>query len=212
MSPRYASPLLLSVLLIAGCAGTPVQESSQAPAPDITPPVPAREAPQGDVEQAFRSAVALMQAGDWRAAAGDLDGITRSNPELPGAWVNLGIARNMQGDTSAAEQAFRKAVELDPGQAEAWNQLGMLYRRSNRLDDARASYNEALKHDPAHVHAHWNLAILHDRYQPDPALALAHYEQYQQLTQSDDAQLQQWIARQREQLPNPVEMTAGVTK
>ena len=153
-----------------------------------------------------------MQAEDWHAAADRLGVITAAQPGLSGAWVNLGITRVKLGDSTGAEAAFKKAIEANSRQAEAWNQLGIIYRRSGRLDEAQAVYNEALKHDPENADAHWNLAILHDRYLPEPALAVAHYEQYQQLTQSDDAQLQQWIAGLHEQLTQAAKMTAGVTK
>lgn len=210
MLPRYVNWLLLAGLLLGGCASAPQQESLSESQPGRA--VPVGKPPARDVEADFRSALALMQAGDWHAAAERLEPVTEAAPQLAGAWVNLGIARAKLGDSSGAEQAFKQALEANSRQAEAWNQLGIIYRRSGRLDEAQFTYNEALKHDPHHANAHWNLAILHDRYLPDPALALAHYEQYQQLTQSDDARLQQWIAALREQLPKAVEMTAGVTK
>jgi tetratricopeptide (TPR) repeat protein len=202
--------LVFIAAVLPGCASTPQQESTLTPAIDSATPA-SKPAPR-DVDRDFRSAIALMQAEDWRAAAERLEAITMAQPGLSGPWVNLGIARVKLGDSSGAEQAFKKAIEVNSQQAEARNQLGIIYRRSGRLDEAQSIYNEALKYDPGHADAHWNLAILHDRYLPDPALALAHYEQYQQLTQSDDAQLQQWIARLREQLPQAVEMTAGVSK
>jgi tetratricopeptide (TPR) repeat protein len=202
--------LLFSAATLSGCAGLPQQETARAPAHDST--APANKPPSGDVDSDFRSAIALMQAEDWHAAADRLEAISKAEPGLSTPWVNLGIARTKLGDSAGAETAFKKAIEANSRNAEAWNQLGVVYRRSGRLDEALFSYNEALKRERGHSDAHWNLAILHDRYLPDPALALAHYEQYQQLTQSDDAQLQQWIASLREQLPKAVGMTAGVTK
>jgi tetratricopeptide (TPR) repeat protein len=202
--------LVFTAAVLSGCAGIPQQESTRAPAPDSNSP--ANEQPSGDVDSHFRSAIALMQAEDWHAAANSLAAITATEPGLSGAWVNLGIARTKLGDSTGAEAAFKKAIEANSRNAEAWNQLGVIYRRSGRLDQAQSSYNEALKRDRGHANAHWNLAILHDSYLPDPALALAHYEKYQQLTQSDDAQLKLWIAGLREQLPKAVKMTAGVSK
>jgi Flp pilus assembly protein TadD len=210
MLPRYVNAVLLAGILLGGCASAPQQESTRAPSPDT--PTPASKPPSVDVEHDFRSALALIQSEDWQAAADRLDAITMTDPGLSGAWVNLGIVRVKLGDSTAAEQAFKKAIEANSQQLEAWNQLGIIYRRSGRLEEAQFIYNEALKHDPGYADTHWNLAILHDRYLPDPALALAHYQQYQQLTQSNDPQLQQWIASLREQLPKTVEMTAGVTK
>jgi Tfp pilus assembly protein PilF len=120
----------------------------------------------------------------------------------------------MLGDSSAAEAAFKQALDADAGMAEAWNQLGMLYRRSGHLEKARAAYNAGLERSPDHADLHWNLALLHDTHLPDPVLALAHFERYRELTKSEDPQLQQWIATLREQVPapEPEKMTAEAKK
>jgi tetratricopeptide (TPR) repeat protein len=199
--------VLAIALLLAGCATTP-QQTALTPAQTST----TSQVTRVDTESAFRAAVNEMQHEDWHAAAERLQAITAQDPQLPGAWVNLGIAHVQLGDAAAAEADFHHALEVNAQHAESWNQLGMLYRRSNRLEDAQQAYLEALKAAPDHVDAHWNLAILYDRFLPDPAQALAHYTRYQQLTQSTDPQLQQWITGLQEQLPKPVNMTAGVSK
>jgi tetratricopeptide (TPR) repeat protein len=204
---RLPAAVLATALLLAGCATSPHQTTTSPAQTSTTSRVT-----RVDTESAFRAAVNEMQHENWHAAAERLQAITAQDPQLPGAWVNLGIAHVQLGDAAAAEADFHHALELNAQHAESWNQLGMLYRRSNRLEDAQQAYLEALKAAPDHVDAHWNLAILYDRFLPDPAQALAHYTRYQQLTQSTDPQLQQWIAGLQEQLPEPVNMTAGVSK
>jgi tetratricopeptide (TPR) repeat protein len=208
----FVLPLLLLFLAsgISGCAGTP-PEGNYVPASDSQP---APAAPARDVEAKHKYVLSLMADGNWHGAAELLEDITAARPKLSGPWVNLGIVRSMHGDSGAAEAAFKRALDVDAGNAEAHNQLGMLYRRTGRLEEARASYNAGLKRHPSHADLHWNLAILHDRYLPDPALALAHYEHYRQLTNSDDAQLQNWIAQLRDQVPEkePASMTAEAKK
>jgi tetratricopeptide (TPR) repeat protein len=170
--------------------------------------------PVKDAEGKHHYVLALMEKEEWHKAAEELELLTGARPKLAGPWVNLGIVRTMLGDSDAAEIAFKRAVDADAGHAEAWNQLGMLYRRTGRLEEARTAYNAGLQGNPKHSNLHWNLALLHDQYLPDPALALAHYERYQQLTKSDDAQLQQWIVTLREQVPAepPKKMTAEAKK
>ena len=167
-----------------------------------------------DVKGKYRYALALMADEDWHGAAAELQRITSTHPDLSGPWVNLGIVKTRLGDSAAAGTAFKHALDANARNAEAYNQLGMLYRRSGRLEDARDIYNEGLRQSPDHADLHWNLAILHDRYLPVAKLALTHYERYQQLTKSDDAQLQQWIAQLREQIPATelVKMTAEANK
>ncbi len=202
MNKGPALALVLAAALLSGCASAPV-DNNVMPTSD-TPSKPA--APVKDAEGKHRYVLALMEKEDWHTAAEELEHLTAARPNLPGPWVNLGIV--------SAEAAFKQALDANAGMAEAWNQLGMLYRRTGRLDEARTSYNAGLEQAPDHADLHWNLALLHDRYLPDPALALAHYERYQQLTKSDDAQLQQWIAKLREQVPatEPTKMTAEAKK
>jgi len=199
-----------SGMLIAGCASSP-RTDNIVPASD-TQQKPAT--PVKDAEGKHRYVLALMNDENWQAAATELEILTAARPGLAGPWVNLGIVRTMLGDSEAAESAFKRALEANAGSAEAWNQLGMLYRRSGRLEEARSAYNSGLQSSPNHADLHWNLAILHDRYLPDPVIALAHYERYQQLTKSDDPQLTHWIASLREQVPKaePAKMTAEAKK
>ena len=200
MSLRYARHLLLVTVLLQGCASAPSGEN-YVPTSD-KPQAPAE--PVKDAEGKHRYVLALMEKEDWHQAAGELELLTAARPKLSGPWVNLGIVRTMLGDGTAAETAFRQALVANDGNAEAWNQLGMLQRRSGRLEDARASYNAGLQKSPDHAALHWNLAILHDRYLPDPVLALTHYERYRVLAKDQDPRLAVWIAKLREQVPVPV--------
>lgn len=197
MSPRYANALIIIIaLLLDGCAGAP-QGHALSVASDATEET--RSEPGIDVEDEFDAAVHLMKVEDWQAASEKLAAITSAQPWLSGAWLNLGIARSNTGDAVAAEAAFKKAIDTSTRQVAAYNELGIIYRRSNRLEDAAFIYNEGLKIDPDNLHLHWNLGILYDRYLPNPAQALIHYEYYRQLTQSDDRQLLSWISELREQ-------------
>ncbi len=202
--------LVFTTVVLPGCASAP-RDADYIPASD-TQQNPG--APVKDVEGKHRYVLSLMAAADWHTAAEQLELITTGHPDLSGPWVNLGIVRTRIGDSAAAEVAFKRALDANAGNTEAYNQLGMLYRRSGRHEEARFIYNEGLKQAPDYADLHWNLAILHDKYLADPALALAHYERYQQLTKSDDTQLQQWIALLREQVPatEPDKMTAEVKK
>jgi Tfp pilus assembly protein PilF len=205
MSLRYADVLtFIIVILLTGCASTPPQ---QALVPGIDATAGVTETIT-DVEGEFQSALQLMKAEDWHAAADRLAAITAAEPGLSGPWTNLGIARNKTGDTAGAEAAFRKAIDANARQFVACNELGMLYRRRGRLQEAAAMYHQGLKINPNAGDIHWNLAILHDRYLANPAQALVHYERYQQLTQSEDKQLLSWIRDLREQV-NQVNVASG---
>ena len=196
MSHRCVNVTVFMLLIaLGGCASTPRE---QALSTGFDTPVTTTKTIT-DVEGEFQAALQLMKAGDWYTATEKLDAITASDPRLSGPWTNLGIARSKIGDTAGAELAFDKAIEANASQVVAYNELGIIYRRSGRLEAAAAVYNEGLKINPNNEDIHWNLGVLYDRYLPNPAQALFHYERYQQLTQSDDKQLLAWIDALREQ-------------
>jgi len=196
MSHRYISVISLSlVIMLGGCAGSPRRPAeSTAPGPDYKS-TSMETATDADAE--FQAALQLMESGDWHGAADRLSAIVAAKPRLSGAWTNLGIARIKIGDAAGAEEAFKRAIEMNANQLVAYNELGILYRRSGRLEEAAAIYNEGLRIKPDAEEIHWNLGVLYDRYLPNPAQALFHYERYRQLTQSEDRQLLAWISELR---------------
>ena len=168
---------------LSACSSTSIQRSLTASAP--TP----------ELITNYQHAIQSMQDEQWQTAREQLTTITTQQPSLSGPWINLGITQNMLGDPSGAETAFKTALDVNHRAIEAYNQLGILYRRQERLDESQFIYEEALRLDPDNSSIHWNLAILYDRYLPNPRQALQHYQRYQQLTGSEDPLLQAWIDR-----------------
>jgi Flp pilus assembly protein TadD len=149
--------------------------------------------PAENITLLHQQAVTLMQQDKWQEAVQSYEIITAQQDKLSGPWLNLGIAYIKTGNSKSAETALKKSLDINPENIEAYNQLGILYRRSGRLKEAAFIYESALKVAPDNTNIHWNLGILHDRYLPDARKALFHYQRYQQLTGSDNAQLQAWI-------------------
>ncbi|MEM8963094.1 MAG: tetratricopeptide repeat protein [Acidobacteriota bacterium] len=50
-----------------------------------------------------------------------LESATLLEPDLAGAWLNLGVARGRLGDRHGAIEAYRRALELDPSSAASEN-------------------------------------------------------------------------------------------
>lgn len=63
-------------------------------------------------------------------------------------WLALGRAREQAGDTSGAEAALRKALELAPNYSRVKWALGNLLVRQRRLDDGFAYLRDAVAADP----------------------------------------------------------------
>ena len=195
-STRLIGLVVMTCLLFSACSSNPTR-SQQATAS------PAMEAD-------FAQALEHMQAANWAGAMDILEGLAAQNEQLPGVWLNLGIARSKLGDSDNAITALEQAIQLDPANAIAHNQLGIAYRQAGDLVRAEQQYEESLGADSRLADAHWNLAMLYELYLHEPARALHHYEEYQQLTGSDDQRLSISIAGLKEQVQQPATITAGV--
>ncbi|MFN3566582.1 MAG: tetratricopeptide repeat protein, partial [Burkholderiaceae bacterium] len=73
---------------------------------------PAKVVPKA--EKKYQQGLALMQQGRWDEAARAFEAAIERSPKDALFWLNLARARHKQGDAAAAEQAARRALELDP--------------------------------------------------------------------------------------------------
>jgi tetratricopeptide (TPR) repeat protein len=77
-------------------------------------------------------------------------------------WFREGCALEASGSFSAAADAYRRSIELDPGLAAAHTNLGNLAHRQGRRGEAREHYERALALDGEQPEARYNLANLLD--------------------------------------------------
>ena len=121
------------------------------------------------IDRAFRSraptaaglhnrAQALLALGRAQEARGDLDRALSLDPRSSPAWAALGRALETLADRAGAEQAFRRAAELQPSPAAFYNLARFLYD-DGRPEAAIAGYRKALALDPSLAAARNNLAI-----------------------------------------------------
>src|SRR5258705_3551387 len=75
---------------------------------------------------AMRRAGALLQAGNFRAAHEQLVTIVGDNPDFVEALRLLAGAKQMLGDTAAAENLLHRALALDPNWTPTLATLGAL--------------------------------------------------------------------------------------
>ena len=77
------------------------------------------------------------------------------------------------GTFEQAEEAYQKALSLDPTLSNALTNLGNLNYRRDQLDDAERYYRRALERDPEQPEALYNLGFLRfERDEVDPAITL----------------------------------------
>jgi Tfp pilus assembly protein PilF len=86
--------------------------------------------------KALRAAVQLESEGKYALAATTYREILARDPKSVLAWTNLGNAEMQLDRASAAEEAFRKALELDANAADTLNNLAWLLYEQKRYEEA----------------------------------------------------------------------------
>lgn len=97
----------------------------------------------------------------------DLDGqmpLLLGNPGNPTVQelYEAAEAAEEAGDEDAAEQAYRRCLDLDPREPTAAFNLGNIYRNGGRITQARLCLHFAVAIDPGFAEAWYNLASLED--------------------------------------------------
>ena len=91
------------------------------------------------------------------------------------AYFQQGLALEETGaPIENAIEAYRKAVELNPGAAGALVNLGTIYYRQRKYEEAESHYLRAIEVDANYPLAHYNLGNLYDE-QGDLTRAEQHY-------------------------------------
>ena len=193
--------LILLTAAFAGCATSLPSTGVRMPVPVNAAESKSEPAVNPAVQRDFAGALSAMKLGRYQDAERMLLALTRLHPESSGPYANLGIVYFRLGKMPAATEALEKAIGINPDHAAFYNQLGIVYRQSGQLDKAREAYARALQIDSHYLNTHLNLGILYDLYLQDQGKALQHYERYQALLPSADAQVNKWIVdlKQRQQ-------------
>jgi tetratricopeptide (TPR) repeat protein len=86
-------------------------------------------------------------------------------------WNDYGIGLLLQGDLKAAEAAFLKVTQMEPGYADGWVNVARARIQEGNMDGAEQMLRKALEIDPALAKTHFFLAtVLKARGQYDEAL------------------------------------------
>jgi len=105
-------------------------------------------------------AEAFLGARQPDKALGVLDRLPPGNKGTPRQLMLEGRARNNLGDLNAAEQAFRRLLEIDPDNADGHSNLGHVLRGMMRNRDAERHLRRALELEPQHCRALQTLAAI----------------------------------------------------
>ena len=123
MLKLYIKLIFLSAaLVLAGCAGTPTDESGQ---PIATTPADVDDKTLVQYKQALNA----MKSGQDGSAIKQFEQISKQHPKLAGPFINLGILYLKKERYEDAQKALQQATTLKPNDWIAFNHLGVAYRQ-----------------------------------------------------------------------------------
>lgn len=110
---------------------------------------------------AFRApAVAPPDLGPALAAQRDLAAQYPTNPQVQNDLGNLLL---LAGETEAAEDAYRRALEAAPDMTSARYNLGLLLLQTDRPRAALRALRRVVEDQPDNAWAHYQIGVIHDQ-------------------------------------------------
>ena len=106
---------------------------------------------------------------------------------------NLHLRRKGSEDWKAAEEAYKKAVQIDPNYKFAYSNLGYIAMQNGKPDDAIDYYQKCLAIDEKYPLPHLNLGILYQEYKADKYSAYYHYKRYIELGGNRAEDAKKWL-------------------
>jgi len=133
---------------------------------------------------------AYVGLGDAKASKSDVDGAVAAyqkalsfNPINAKVHVSLGkLYYSEKGLYYESVQAYKKAVDLDPGYLEARMGLAEVYEDKGLYPEAIGEYKKVVEADSKNTGALYNLALVYEKVDPKEAVTL--WERYIQLAGS----------------------------
>jgi tetratricopeptide (TPR) repeat protein len=117
-----------------------------------------------DRDAALNLGGAYILAGKFSRAVPILEKLLDHEPDNAMLWINLGAAYlgnpvlALDKHQQKAIDAFRRALDLDPGAPSAAYNIGLIYRDRGELDDAVYWFMQAVRSNPDDRDAHKLLA------------------------------------------------------
>ncbi|MBE0648148.1 MAG: tetratricopeptide repeat protein [Bacteroidales bacterium] len=106
--------------------------------------------------------------------------IETTNADHPFAWLNIGNYLLESGQVTEAEQAYRRAIYIEPALPQSYNNLAELYRQTSQDMKGKEVLLEELTHIPGSASGHHSLGLLLVR-QGEKAAGANHLKQAAEL-------------------------------
>lgn len=128
----------------------------------------------GDRYALASQAHVLAQQGRMKEALAVQEQLIREGQApLAADWFNLGYLLEESGQPERAEQALRRALELDPKMDRAWYGLALVLIQARRYDEAVTALRKTTELQPMSPFGWYQLARVHvDRHEPEEAVKI----------------------------------------
>lgn len=120
---------------------------------------PGADKPAPDPQAWLDRAQQLRADGQLEPAARAYESALEAGADAATVLLQLGAVRTQLDDFPAAEQAFARLVQLDPGHADGWCMLGVVTKDQGRFGEAVGHFGKALALKPDFSEAHFNLGL-----------------------------------------------------
>ena len=158
---------MLTVIATSGCNKTGHQSSL------ATPSLPALIGNTDKLESQLSIARIQEHQGQLREAAERYTQLGKKNPNNATIPHRLGVIESKNGNHQAANQHFRRSLELEPHNAEVLTDWGYSLFLQGKLSEAETALRMALNEVPGEERATNNLAlVLGHAGKPEESLAL----------------------------------------
>lgn len=101
--------------------------------------------PKAAAKSRMQLGLAYLRSGDSAQAKMNLLKAQEYAPDMPDVYYSLGYYYQTVGETSDAEEAYRRAISLDPDNGEALNNFGAFLCGIGRYEDAIPYFLKAVK-------------------------------------------------------------------
>lgn len=97
------------------------------------------------IKAAFAQGAELTNAGKYDEAIAKFNEVIAQVPKCSECYVNVGAIHSRKQEWPKAEEAFKKALEINPDSVDAYNGLANVYNAQKKFSEAQAMSAEATK-------------------------------------------------------------------
>src|SRR2546423_13125956 len=144
----HPGPIWVLVLLGACCAAQLSQGSKHSQA-----------AAAVNLRQLFIQGETALRAGNLDAAEQSFRQVVASDPQMAGAYANLGVIAIRRQRWQQALTLLKRAQRLAPSVAGIRLNIGLVYFRQNNFKDAIAPFDSVVKSQPDSVQPRYLLGL-----------------------------------------------------